>query len=319
MKTHTLLCLLLMPMSSTTVLAESSIEDQLNECQGIEDSTQRLSCYDNISARQTAHIQQPETRSDDPKPSAMPPFLADLNEPAVFVSFGELDFLGNQPQAVLLGIGKRQAVKSFDWLDDRPPLTFNIHGLIRSQFDVEQLDTRNNRGGALINTDFAVGGELVQTLNNWNWRLSYTHRSTHLGDEFLLDNPEFADQRINLSYETIQWQAHKPFGNWDIYAGLGLITRSEPGDLSEVMWQTGWQYQGTTFADHFKPLWAVDLTTWGAYDWNININMRAGVEIANLAQLPIQVYFEYFDGHSPYGQFYTEDLSYAGITIMQHW
>jgi hypothetical protein len=140
-----------------------------------------------------------------------------------------------------------------------------------------------------------------------------------LGDEFLIDNPEFIEERLNLSYETVSWLAYKPLEHWDLYAGLSLVTRSEPGDLSEVMWQAGWQYRGPEWWSQVSPLWAVDLTTWGAYDWNINLNMRAGLEITGLSQLPLQLYLEYFDGHAPYGQFYTEDLSYTGITLIQHW
>jgi hypothetical protein len=310
---------LILLLFSSPALAQTDLQSRLADCQRLSDDTARLACYDRLSSSKPVANEVSETQQTDvPEVSHIPPLLADLNEPTVFVSYGELDFLGDEKQAVLLGIGKRQLIREFSGFAERP-LAFNVFGLIRSQFDVDQLDTRNNRGGALINTDFAVGGELVQSYEHWNWRFSYTHRSTHLGDEFLIDNPEFAEQRINLSYETVGWLAHKPLDHWDLYAGLSLVTRSEPGDLSEVMWQAGWQYHGPEWWSQVSPLWAVDLTTWGAYDWNINLNMRAGVEITGLSRLPVQLYLEYFDGHAPYGQFFTEDLSYAGITLIQHW
>lgn len=316
MKTSTLLFVLIYFVSSPLSMA-SDIQDQLKHCQSISNDSERLSCYDQLSLQKekskTEHIRATKNTSV----SHIPEFIADLDESNLFISYGKLDFLGRSFDSVLLGGGKRQAVKSFQWSDHRP-IAFNVFGQIRSQFDVSEIDTRNNRGGALINTDFSVGGELVQSLKHWNWRFSYTHRSTHLGDEFIIDNPIYLEDRINLSYETVKWTAHKQINAWDLYAGVGLITRSEPGNIDKVMWQLGWQFNGNNWHG-FKPIWAVDLKTWGAYDWNINVNMRAGLEINQWTDKPFQLLFEYQDGHAPYGQFYTEDLTFTGLTFLQNW
>jgi hypothetical protein len=312
----------------TDVQADTAQE--LRHCQSIANNSDRLACFDAITVDAikvkevtVAVLNNKQNENHDhaintiKTNNTFPTLIADLNEPNLFISLGNLDFLGNSFRSVLLGGGKRQSVKDFEF-DNGHSLAFNVFGQIRSQFDVKQLDTRNNRGGALINTDFSVGGEIVQSLDGWNWRFSYTHKSTHLGDEFLIDNPEYLDKRINLSYETVRWDAHKNFNNWDVYAGLGFITRSEPGNLEKLMWQTGWQFQGARW-HNIKPIWAVDLTSWGAYDWNINMNMRAGIEIHRLTNSPFQLLFEYQDGHSPYGQFFTEDLTFTGLTFLKNW
>jgi len=299
-------------------MANNDLNQALQKCHSLTSDTERLACFDAISLNvdievvENNALKSPESKIQN----HFPALIADLNEPNLFISLGNLDFLGRSARAVLLGGGMRQSVKDFEF-NDRS-LAFNIFGQIRSQFDVNELDTRNNRGGALINTDFSVGGEVVQSLDNWNWRFSYTHRSTHLGDEFLIDNPEFLDERINLSYEVVRWDAHKAIKNWDFYTGLGFITRSEPGDLDKLMWQAGWQFQGNRW-HNIRPIWAVDLTSWGAYDWNINVNMRAGIEVHQLTNSPFQLLFEYQDGHSPYGQFYTEDLTFSGLTFLKNW
>lgn len=310
----TVLLLLALADSSFAAEHESALLAQLKHCQTLMDNDKRLDCYDQIKQVDEVNNQSP---SQTKPRSQFPDLIADLDESNLFISYGSLDFLGRSFNSVLLGGGKRQSVRSFKWADRRP-LSFNVFGQIRSQFDVSELDTRNNRGGALINTDFSVGGELVQSLDHWNWRFSYTHRSTHLGDEFIIDNQNYLQDRINLSYETIKWSAHTRLKNWDLYAGAGLITRSEPGNLDKIMWQLGWQYAGKKWHG-FKPVWAVDLKSWGAYDWNINVNMRAGVEIDQWTDRPFQLLFEYHDGHAPYGQFYTEDLTFAGLTFLQNW
>ncbi len=299
---------------SFQVVASTDLATQLQTCQNINNDQDRLACYDNI--QQTTEQQQAADEAPQ-KPNEFPALIADLNEPNVFVSYGQLDFLGDDFRAVLLGGGLRQKVRDFTF-DSGRSVTFNVFGQIRSQFDVSEIDTRNNRGGALINTDFTVGGELVQSLDHWNWRLSYAHRSTHLGDEFIIDNQNFLTERLNLSYETLKWTAHKAIKDWDLYAGVGFITRAEPSDLDKSMWQLGWQYQGELWHG-LKPVWAVDLHSWGAYDWNINVNMRAGFEISQFSEKPFQLLFEYQDGHSPYGQFFTEDLTFTGITFLQNW
>lgn len=305
---------------SCSAMAQNTFKQQLTDCQTLTVNSARLACYDAISIETETKGENDltvETEKTEVLRNQFPALIADLNEPNLFVSIGTLDFLGGSARAVLLGGGKRQSVKDFEFSNGRS-VAFNVFGQIRSQFDVNELDTRNNRGGALINTDFSVGGEIVQSLDHWNWRFSYTHRSTHLGDEFLIDNPEYLERRINLSYETVRWDAHKAINNWDFYAGLGFITRSEPGNLDKFMWQTGWQFQGNLW-HNIKPIWAVDLTSWGAYDWNINVNMRAGVEIHQFTNSPFQLLLEYQDGHAPYGQFFTEDLTFAGLTFLKNW
>ncbi len=315
---------ILLTLLSFNLMAKTKVEHELSICQSIASDSARLTCFDELVKKSmnggSKLKQTPEATTQvnfDESKNYFPHLIADINEPNLFISLGNLDFLGSSARAVLLGVGKRHSIKDFE-LPHGGSLAFNIFGQIRSQFDVNELDTRNNRGGALINTDFSVGGELVKSLDNWNWRFSYTHRSTHLGDEFLIDNPEFLERRVNLSYEVLRWDAHKNIKNWDLYAGLGFITRSEPGNLDKLMWQAGWQFQGKRWRN-VNPVWAVDLTSWGAYDWNINVNMRAGVEIHDLTKTPFHLLFEYQDGHSPYGQFFTEDLTFSGITLLKNW
>jgi len=296
--------------------AQNTLNEQLTNCQKIHNDKDRLKCFDLINNNEDEPQLSQHSQSTTIK-NNFPALIADLNEPNLFVSYGKLDFLGSDFNSVLISLGKRQPVKTFN-LTNEHTLSFNVFGQIRSQFDVSEIHTRNNRGGALINTDFSVGGELQQSLEKWNWRFSYTHKSTHLGDEFIIDHPNYLKGRINLSYETIRWTAHKNIKQWDMYAGIGFITRSEPSDLGKEMWQIGTQYFGRTWHG-FKPVFAVDLTSWSAYDWNININMRAGIEINQLSDLPFQLLLEYQDGHAPYGQFYNEDLTYFGLTLLQNW
>ena len=324
--------LTLMALCSTTpsVIAaqaqNNNLPAQLAKCAAINSTAERLTCYDSLAA-DSAESPTSETKIGHPNINTQmekqhfPHLLAGLDETNLQFSYGRLDVLGDDFNAVLLGVGKNQSIKTWQF-ESTQPITFNIFGQIRSQFDVSQLSTRNNRGGALINTDFSVGGALVQNLDQWSWRFSYTHKSTHLGDEFVIDNQEYLEDRLNLSYETVRWSALKSINSWDLYAGLGFITRSEPGNLGKSMWHAGIQHVAkNSWGDwlQIRPVMGLDLKSWEATDWVINATFRAGIEVSQLTDLPFQVLFEYQDGHSPYGQFYTEDLSFMGLTFLQNW
>src|SRR5690554_84231 len=281
------------------------LADALRDCSEIQSDFGRLVCYDNLSKAQLQdkpeHTSQHQ-QNDDVNPYAddtqLPALIADLDEAGFRYSLGRMDLLGSEFDAMLVGLGHRINVADFSF-SNQPDVYFNVFGQIRAQFDVEELSTRNNRGGALINTDFSVGGELVQHRPDWSWRLSYRHRSTHLGDEFLIENQDYLTKRINLSYETLKFLAFKSWGSWDIYGGGGFITRMEPSGLHKFQWQAGWQYQAEKFSD-FTPLLGMDFSGWAEADRNINITLRGGVQINKWFNRPVNIFLEYQEGHSPY-------------------
>lgn len=325
----TVFFLILFTVLSFSVQAEKQplpLADALQACSEIESDYGRLVCYDNLSKAQNQNAQSDqqhpseqanELSQSNTQAAQLPVLIADLDEAGFRYSLGRMDLLGEEFDAMLVGLGHRVNVADFS-LFEQPEIYLNVFGQIRAQFDVEELSTRNNRGGALINTDFTVGGELVQHLPSWSWRLSYRHRSTHLGDEFLIENQDYLSKRTNLSYETLKFLAFKSLGQWDVYAGGGFITRMEPGGLHPLQWQAGWQYQGDESAD-FMPLLGMDFSAWPEADRAINLTLRAGLRINKWFNRPVDVFLEYQEGHAPYGQFYTEDFNYFGLSLYNHW
>lgn len=311
--------LVLLIWSSTVVSQDATLMDSLSQCRTITDSVSRLHCYDGIN--KTDSQANDSSLSTDKKQFTrkMPVLLADLEEPRVFTAFGSLDFLGDNLDAILLGLGTRLKFKTFEQTNSKRPIDFNVIGLIKSQFDVSELQTRNNRGGALINTDFMVGGELVKAYDQGYLRLKYTHRSTHLGDEFLIDHPSFLQNRVNLSYETLDLLAYRDLNHWGAYLGSSLVVRSEPGSLEKTFQvQAGSQYRGRR-SGWYTPLFGIDVKSWEASDWQANVSVKAGIEISGYLDRPLQLMFEYYDGKSPYGQFLKEDLEFIGLSVNHYW
>ena len=305
-----------MSMLFASLVNAQSIQNSLTGCRVIKDSQQRLKCYDHIGTVNTTEVEQPIAALNSKQ--KLPPLLADLEEPRVFIARGSLDFLNQNLNAILLGIGTRVKLKTFDISNKFDDIDFNVIGMIKSQFDVSQLSTRNNRGGALINTDFMVGGELVKQFDAGSLRFKYAHRSTHLGDEFLIDNPFYLENRVNLSYETVDLLGYHQFNRWGAYAGGSLVVRSEPGSLGKYQVQLGTQYRGQKWHGMI-PLLGVDLKSWEAQDWNTNTSLKFGFEFSGFLDQPLQVMLEYYDGKSPYGQFLTDDLRFVGLSINHYW
>lgn len=309
-------------MTFTSVAQDVSYQALIAQCRLIQTNQERLNCYDRIESSGLQYSSSDSNSNNDSQvqyiEEKMPVLLADLDEPRLFSSIGQLDFLENEFNAILLGVGTRFKMKTFDFSHSKQSYDFNFITLIQSQFDVDELDTRNNRGGALINTDFMLGGEMTKQSSFGHLRLRYTHKSTHLGDEFLIDNPEFLKQRLNLSYETIDFLAFKQMNNWGGYLGASAIVRSEPGNLDKFKLQTGLQFKGTK-GQWFAPVFGIDLKSWQASNWHLNASLKAGFEYSGFLNQPIQLMLEYYDGKSPYGQFYTEDLSFLGFSVSHFW
>jgi len=106
--------------------------------------------------------------------------------------------------------------------------------------------------------------------------------------------------------------------NWGGYLGGSAIVRSEPGNLDKFQLQAGLQYIGNS-RKWFTPIFGLDFKSWQASNWHLNTSMKAGFEYSGFLDKPLQFMLEYYEGKSPYGQFYTEDLSFFGFSVNHYW
>jgi Protein of unknown function (DUF1207) len=147
------------------------------------------------------------------------------------------------------------------------------------------------------------------------------HQSSHLGDELLLEATRL--QRVNLSFEgaDILGSYEFPFGLRLYEGGRGLFRR-EPSQLDPWSIQYGiefrspWRFKLAAM----RPIAAADLKYFEENDWSTDISVRAGVQFESVQALGrnLQLLFEYFDGHSPIGQFYRREIEYIGLGAHFH-
>ena len=195
-------------------------------------------------------------------------------------------------------------------------LQIDIAGGIWSVFDVTQ-DT-----APLINTDFFVGLPVSYACGSWMMRLRPYHVSSHLGDEFLLNNPTF--DRKNRSLEAIdffvayQWNPDVFF-----YGGIGYIVASDDEfELDPLYVEYGVEARFGNKKDWRnglvrRPFFAVHYRNWEDTDFELDCTYVLGLEYGRIHGIgkKLRLMLEYHDGFSLEGQFSRIESEYLAVKI----
>lgn len=185
-----------------------------------------------------------------------------------------------------------------------------IQAAVFSLFDLGS-DTKQ-----LINADYIVGLIASYRSGDWSAFVRYHHQSSHLGDEFVLSHNL---QRVNLSYEMIDAKlSYDIFDTVRLYGGAGALVRRDPPDIAPWRTQYGIEIQSPkTLYKGVRPVAYADFQTHEQTRWSTNMSLRMGLQFENLRVLDrkLQVLFEYYNGYSPNGQFYTTRIETIGLGL----
>lgn len=170
----------------------------------------------------------------------------------------------------------------------------------------------------LINADYMVGIPLTFKKGNFANTTRIFHQSSHLGDEFLLRGQ--TDERINLSYESLNSLFSYPLpAGFRIYGGGGYLFRKDPSDLDPWSTQAGLEFSSPWFwfKGALRPVAGIDVQHRQESDWNTDVSARAGIQFENpdFLSRKLQLLFEYYNGKSPNGQFYEDDIEFFGVGL----
>jgi Protein of unknown function (DUF1207) len=177
----------------------------------------------------------------------------------------------------------------------------------------------NSASFDLVNADYLVGLPLSFRYEDLSMQLRVLHQSSHLGDEFLLRT---RTNRINLSYQKVDLKVSYEFRELlRVYAGGGYLFGQDPSSLDPWSIQYGLELTSPWPArpSRWRPIAAVDVQNQQENDWGSDVSARAGIEIDGvLLTRKLQFLLEYFNGHSPNGQFYKDRVQYFGLGAHFH-
>ena len=237
------------------------------------------------------------------------PLIADPKQPQFFISVLQV----SKPQSVTAAsVGYGETFGLWRWPGLRPGegWQLSLTGGLFAQFN---LDAPSND---LVNADYNIGFSLTHRHGPYSARARLYHQSSHLGDEFLLGQPGL--ERINLSFEAVDAIASWEWPRWRIYGGAGYIFNREPEDLEPAYAEAGIEYRGQRMRwDLGRLIGGVDLRSFEEQDWDVGVSVKAGIELgqADPGRRRIRILAEYYDGFSPFGQFFDTEIRYAGVGV----
>ncbi len=248
------------------------------------------------------------------------PLLADPKEPRFHagVQWVESDLYGSRVGAV--GFGENFGIVRWPGRDANEGWQLNLSAAVFAQFDLDA------PSADLLNADYIVGIPVSYRNGHWSLRARLYHQSSHLGDEFLL---RVHPDRVNLSFESLEMLMSYDAGPWRVYGGGEYLFHREPAELEPGILHAGVEYRSSAPVWHIGSLGAarlvggVDAKSWEQHDWDTAWSLKTGLEFraqrdAERRGRSWQVMFEYYDGPSPYGQFYPHEVRYWGLGLVLH-
>ena len=169
----------------------------------------------------------------------------------------------------------------------------------------------------LLNADYLGGLTFTYAVDSIAVIVRYVHQSSHLGDEYLLNNEV---DRINLSFENLDALLSYQVREWArVYGGAGAMVRAEPSSLRRWSLQFGTELRplSTQTTHKLELLLGLNLRLWQETGWVPDASVIAGITLDPIGESSYRVDFllRYYIGRSPNGQFFTERIQALGPAI----
>ncbi len=237
------------------------------------------------------------------------PLLADPKEPRFYLSYLLFRISSEKIHGAVGGYGEIFGLYRHDDNSGGYSWQANFGGGIHAQFDLHapSLD--------LVNADYTIGVPFSIRKGAESYRIAIYHQSSHLGDEFLLHN---AIERVELSYEALELIGSYEWTKWRVYYGGDYIVHQGPTGLKPAAVQVGVEYYDTkSLVGRGRLVGGWDLKSDQTHDWSLNSSIKIGLQFDSSAsnRRCMRLLAEGYKGFAPYGQFYTNRMTYAGLGI----
>lgn len=252
-----------------------------------------------------------------PRGQLFQPLIADPKTPRFDISF--LRATSDVRRTTVWAVASGENFGIVRWQRGRRGIQLGLSAGVFAQFDLEAPSTD------LINADYVVGFPVSYRMGAISGQLRIYHQSSHLGDEYLLNAQP---QRVNLSFESLEWIGSYDRGGWRVYGGGEYLFHRQPEELRPRRVRVGLERRHATPVLRFgdvgvaRVVAALDGQWIEQHAWGPAWSAKAGLEFgpaapgAEPAGRRWSLLLQYYNGPSPYGQFYVEDLAYLGVGLL---
>ena len=193
----------------------------------------------------------------------------------------------------------------------------SLAGSVYAQFDL------NAPSYDLINADYLIGLPLVIRRGPVATRIRLYHQSSHLGDEFIL-RPGVV--RENLAFQSIEGMLSGELRPLRLYGGGEYLFGATPAEIETRLVHGGVEFRQPggllpiAGLDQARLIAGLDVKSVEDLGWSVAWSGRAGIELGGRpgsghASRRWSLLGEYYDGPSPYGQFFRDDVTYYGLGL----
>ena len=240
---------------------------------------------------------------------AFRPLIADPNEPQIGAALRSGEFTRRGSIDGIASFGASLPVVGFN--SGNAIVQIGAAGGAIARFDMK------TPANDIVSEDYEVGIPVWIRSGALGARLRIYHRSSHIGDEFVLNNPDFT--RFDMTYEAVEGILAAYVGAGRVYVGADYIydnitTDIDPGALRagfDITSESGF-VAGSLRA---RLVGGVDLKALNDLEWRVGKSAVAGLELSRIdSRAPsMRILLELFSGPSEAGQFYGKSERYIGI------
>jgi hypothetical protein len=252
-----------------------------------------------------------------PQGNLFQPLISDPKQPRFAMSILHASLPGRDTTGGIVSFGENFGIVRWPRSTPEDGVQLNLSGAVFAQFDLEAPSSD------LINADYVIGFPFTYRGDYLSGRFRIYHQSSHLGDEFLL---RVQPERVNLSFESGELLLSFEWNVIRVYGGGEYLFRREPSSLKPGLLHGGFEYR------HRSPLirvpglgsghlvGALDVKSWQEDDWEPAWSIKTGLDFSPAETGPRagrhwSLLLQGYNGFTPYGQFFTEDVSYLGFGI----
>jgi hypothetical protein len=203
-------------------------------------------------------------------------------------------------RAAILRYGTTSAIYPEGW-------ELDIEGAAFPRLDLEQ-DMN------LVSADFRFGVPLTFRQGIWETKFGYYHLSSHLGDEYMVANPDA--QRINYVRDALVWGvAVRPNPDWRFYGEADWAFNVD-GGARPWEFQFGIEYSPARPSGCCgDPFFAINSRLREEVDFGGNLTVQVGWQWRGRTGHLARVGLQYLNGKSNQGEFFDDFEEQVGVGL----